>query len=182
MKKGAKKDFEKGKLSAIVTRKDFDKMDKDFNRQHKEIALIQNSSGVTAASPEEALKNLCDIHFPTAMESTLESIQDAHLQYGNKLINQRDHEWISTGRIKLAIDNTKHHSPWFFQPSNQQVSKIMKLIGTFSEMIIGVLFSLSNVCGTFVFPGFFYPARWRLVGRAKEQSLVRQMRFKLSNW
>ena len=39
MKKGAKKDYEKGKLTGIITRKDFDKMDKDMNFQHKEICL-----------------------------------------------------------------------------------------------------------------------------------------------
>ena len=65
MKKGAKKDYERGKVAKIITRKDFDKMDKDLNYQHKEIALIKNSLGEVAASPEEALKNLCDIHFPT---------------------------------------------------------------------------------------------------------------------
>ena len=112
MKKGAKKDFEKGEVNAIVTRKDFDKMDKDFNFQHKEIALIKNSMGTTATSPEEALKNLCHIHFPTALETTEENVAEAHLQYGNKLINQRDHDWISADRIKLAIDKfTKGKSP-----------------------------------------------------------------------
>ena len=112
MKKGAKKDSEKGKLAKVITRKDFDKLDKEMNFQHKEIALIQNNQGVTASSPEEALKNLCDIHFPTALETTPESIADSHLQYNNKLINQRDHEWISPDRIKLAIDKfTKGKSP-----------------------------------------------------------------------
>ena len=112
MKKGAKKDYERGKLNGIITRKDYDKMDKDMNFQHMEMGLIQNSNGVTASSPEEALKNLCDIHFPTALETTDEHIANSYEAYGNKLINQRDHEWISADRIKLAIDKfTKGKSP-----------------------------------------------------------------------
>ena len=43
MKKGAKKDYDRGKVAKIATRKDFDKMDKDHNYQHKEIALIKTS-------------------------------------------------------------------------------------------------------------------------------------------
>ena len=77
MKKGAKKDFEQGKTANIATRKDFDKMDKDLNYQNNEIALIKNSRGTVVASPEEALKNLCDIHFPTAIETTEETIAEA---------------------------------------------------------------------------------------------------------
>ena len=86
MKKGAKKDFERGKTANIATRKDFDKMDKDLNYQNSEIALIKNSRGTVAASPEEALKNLCDIHFPTAIETTEETIAEAHKHYNNKNI------------------------------------------------------------------------------------------------
>ena len=104
MKKGAKKDFERGKTANIATRKDFDKMDKDLNYQNSEIALIKNSRGTVAASPEEALKNLCDIHFPTAIETTEETIAEAHKQYNNKNIYQMDHEWITSERIKLAIE------------------------------------------------------------------------------
>ena len=58
LKKGAKKDFERGKVTKVVTRHDFDKMDKDLKYQNKEIALIRNSQGLVASSPEEALKNL----------------------------------------------------------------------------------------------------------------------------
>ena len=52
-------------------------MDKDLNYQNNKIALIKNSRGTVAASPEEALKNLCDIHFPTAIETTEETIAEA---------------------------------------------------------------------------------------------------------
>ena len=104
MKKGAKKDFERGKIAKIVTRKDFDKMDKDLKYQNSEIALIKNSKGTVAASPEEALKNLCDIHFPTAIETTEDSILQAHKLYNDKTFHQMDHEWITSERIKLAIE------------------------------------------------------------------------------
>ena len=79
-------------------------MDKDFKYQNNEIALIKNSRGTVASSPEEALKNLCDIHFPTAIETMEESIAEAHIPYNNKNINQMDHEWITSERIKLAIE------------------------------------------------------------------------------
>ena len=58
MKKGAKEDYETGKMASIITRRDFDKMDKDFNYQNTEIALIKTSKGNIASSPEEELRNL----------------------------------------------------------------------------------------------------------------------------
>ena len=104
MKKGAKKDYERGKVASMATREDFDKMDKDLKYQNKEIALIKNSQGIVASSPEEALKNLCDIHFPTALETTEEAIASSQDQYNNKNIYQMDHEWITSDRIVLAIN------------------------------------------------------------------------------
>ena len=39
---------------------------------------------MVVASPEEALNNLCDSHFPTAMEITEETIVEAHKLYRNE--------------------------------------------------------------------------------------------------
>ena len=64
----------------------YDKMDKDLNYQNIEIALIKNSRGTVAASPEEALKNLWDTHFPTAIETTEGTIVEAHKLYSNKTL------------------------------------------------------------------------------------------------
>ena len=112
MKKGAKKDYETGKMASIITRRDFDKRDKDFNFQNKEIALIKNSRGTITSSPEETWKTLCDIHFPTATKTTEETIAESHLNYNNKNIYQMDHEWITSERIMLAINKfTKGKAP-----------------------------------------------------------------------
>ena len=71
MVKSAKKDFERGKANRVLTRADFDKL----GRYHKhdnsdQIAMIKDGNGMAAKTPEEALKNLCDIHFPTGIETT----------------------------------------------------------------------------------------------------------------
>ena len=103
--KSTKRDFEQGKANKVLTRKDFDKLDNQAKKDNpKEIAFIKDINGVIPNSPEQALKNLCDIHFPTAIETNRDVIDSAHDRYNNKYIPRKKHDWINPERIKLAIE------------------------------------------------------------------------------
>ena len=75
------------------------------NGTTRELALINNSEGITAASPEDALKNLCDAHFSgsiTLDESSIaRSIHNANVRIGNVPVTE--HRWNSIERIRKAI-------------------------------------------------------------------------------
>ena len=65
MCKKARKDEKEGNSNRVTTPEDIAKLTKFAkNGRSKEIALVKDANGEMATSPKEALKNLCNAHFP----------------------------------------------------------------------------------------------------------------------
>ena len=75
----------KGNLDKVITPKDMAKLTKYAkNGNPKELALIKNSAGATASSPEEALNNLCDAHFQGSTLLNADKIQRSITNANNR--------------------------------------------------------------------------------------------------
>ena len=106
----ARTDEKQGRSEKIVTPADIAKVTK-FAKSgpSKEIALVKDRNGALASSPEEALKNLCEAHFPgskvTNEDEILRStnINNAHTLKAEREYN--DHGWITIQRIRKALNS-----------------------------------------------------------------------------
>ena len=101
----------RGEMDKIVTTEDMARLTR-FAKQgpQKEISLIKDTHGVLAHSPEEAVKNLCDAHFP-----------------GSKVITD---EIIKAKVNQAALD--KGEQPIQY-PSYVRAETISKAINTFGD-------------------------------------------------
>lgn len=154
MKKGAIKDFKRGKIEKVVTQKDLAKLHKwSQNGRHTEIGLIKNINEKLASTPEESLTNLCEQHFPGSKKLNGEDvgnyINNMHDKIGH--IGNNTYDWITVDRIKRAVnmfDNDKSPGTDNIQP------ELLQRLGTKSLEVIKLIFERMITAG-------YTPTKWR---------------------
>lgn len=140
-------EFHRGAMSKIVTQTDMAKLTK-YAKQgaQREMALIKNKQGVLANTPEEAVTNLCDTHFPGSLtiseEGIRETIKNAEAKKKGKEIIHED--WITQDRIKKAINSFQNKKA----PGLDNLTvEHLKLLGNESlgtlELLYKVMFTLN---------------------------------------
>ena len=100
-------DLRQGKSNAIVNQEDICSLVKFAkNGAMKEIALVKDSQGRLAKSPEESLENLCDAHFRRSKAINKRDIErdvyNSHIRLGKK--EYKTHTWINLQRLRKALD------------------------------------------------------------------------------
>lgn len=104
----ARKEKKEGNSCKITTQEDIAKLNKYAKSgPRREVALIKNPEGIMASSPTEALKNLCDAHFPGSKVINSEDI-NREIHRANQRIPGKDrenHSWINLERIKKALES-----------------------------------------------------------------------------
>ena len=106
----AKAEDKKGKLEKTITGKDMAKLTKSLQNHPKhELGLLKDAHGILAATPEDSLKILCDIHFHQSTEEEenqeAKDLEETNLEIGEfipKSVNLRSH--LKTGNLAGQIN------------------------------------------------------------------------------
>ena len=129
-------------MAKIITQKDMSRLTIFAkNGRMKEVGLTKNNTGALATSPEEAIDNLCQAHFPSAIH-TDEAKQAADIEEENTrlgTVSMKTHSWINEDTIGKAIRSFKNNKA----PGLDGITpELLKLSGEYTKKVLKLLFDM----------------------------------------
>ena len=143
----ARTDIHRGNMGRIITQKDMSRLTKYAkNGKMREIGLTKNRDGNLATSPEEAISNLCDAHFPSAKNMQTETrnqhIAQAHTLHGTVMLKR--HQWIRDDIIAKALKSFQNGKA----PGLDGITpELLKLSGDRTRETLRLIFDMQITLG-----------------------------------